>query len=388
MILFGLPFILLGLIILGLVVERIQLNRANRFFRYRITVNGTRGKSSVTTYIAAGLRFAGVATFGKITGIIPTMYLPDGSTLPIKRRGPARVQEQVYMQLKAAAMHCQAVVLECMSLNPEYQRLESKIFRPHIYVITNIGDDHREEMGETNEERVASICSAIPEGCTVITADEQNFPLIAAWAGKKGSACILAEKYFENSPIPPGIFIQNLNLAYTVIACLGRDNELVKEQLLQYCMAQPSSLTPCMIKETAAWFLNGFPVNDVPSAEKFIAYWKTQIPGNTPLYLVLNTRADRPKRTRLFCDWLAVSRLFDAIIITGTHKEKAERLLTRRGLTTNVTVAENFTNPADARAILESVVTAPAMIIGIGNIAGEGFILIEALTGQAKEQIL
>jgi len=43
----------------------------------RIHVNGTRGKSSVTEYIAAGLR-PEKKVLAKITGIKPTIIYPDG----------------------------------------------------------------------------------------------------------------------------------------------------------------------------------------------------------------------------------------------------------------------------------------------------------------------
>ena len=42
----------------------------------RIHVNGTRGKSSVTRLIAAGLRAGGLNTFAKTTGTIPRIINP------------------------------------------------------------------------------------------------------------------------------------------------------------------------------------------------------------------------------------------------------------------------------------------------------------------------
>src|SRR5947209_7544336 len=61
----------------------------------RVHVNGTRGKSSVTRLIAAGLRAAGRITCAKTTGTLPRFILPDGRELPIFRPGRPNVLEQV-----------------------------------------------------------------------------------------------------------------------------------------------------------------------------------------------------------------------------------------------------------------------------------------------------
>ncbi len=51
----------------------------------RIHVNGTRGKSSVTRLIAAGLRAGGIRTCAKTTGTLPRMIMPDGTEYPVFR---------------------------------------------------------------------------------------------------------------------------------------------------------------------------------------------------------------------------------------------------------------------------------------------------------------
>jgi len=51
----------------------------------RIHVNGTRGKSSVTRLIAAGLRAGNVKTVAKITGTQPRVVLSDGREAAIIR---------------------------------------------------------------------------------------------------------------------------------------------------------------------------------------------------------------------------------------------------------------------------------------------------------------
>ncbi|MBM4170972.1 MAG: hypothetical protein FJ214_03780 [Ignavibacteria bacterium] len=48
---------------------------------------------------------------------------------------------------RAAKNNVDAIILECMSIKPELQIIESKVLNPHYYVITNIREDHLEELG-------------------------------------------------------------------------------------------------------------------------------------------------------------------------------------------------------------------------------------------------
>ncbi len=53
----------------------------------KIHVNGTRGKSTVTRLIAAGLRQASLPTVAKTTGSAARLIYPDGSETSWPRRG-------------------------------------------------------------------------------------------------------------------------------------------------------------------------------------------------------------------------------------------------------------------------------------------------------------
>jgi len=65
--------------------EGLTHRRRLRRIPIRIHVNGTRGKSSVSRLIAAGLRAGGIRTCCKTTGTLPRMILPDGSEYPVFR---------------------------------------------------------------------------------------------------------------------------------------------------------------------------------------------------------------------------------------------------------------------------------------------------------------
>src|SRR6058998_3737786 len=75
----------------------------------RVMVNGTRGKSSVTRLIAAGLRSGGIKTLGKTTGTKPRLIYPNGSEVAIIRPGKANIIEQRMVFSKAVALGVEAL---------------------------------------------------------------------------------------------------------------------------------------------------------------------------------------------------------------------------------------------------------------------------------------
>ena len=97
----------------------------------RIHVNGTRGKSSVARLATWALNEGGIRTFGKTTGTLPRMIFPDGHEYPVYRPGGlANVLEQLRILSVARVHRAQAVVVECMALQPRLQWLsERKLVR-------------------------------------------------------------------------------------------------------------------------------------------------------------------------------------------------------------------------------------------------------------------
>ena len=89
----------------------------------RIHVNGTRGKSSVTRLIAAGLREGGLRTFAKTTGTAPRVIDAEGKDRIIHRLRLPSIGEQVRLLKYFASENPDAVVMECMAVQPQYLSL-------------------------------------------------------------------------------------------------------------------------------------------------------------------------------------------------------------------------------------------------------------------------
>lgn len=371
-----------GIVIIMLLFEKYIIQRGVRSLQLRIHVNGTRGKSSVTEYIAAGLSDLSPGIMAKITGIVPAIII-NGEPHPIRRRGMARVQEQFHTILSAARSGAKSLVLECMSISPELQRLESRIFRPHIYVITNIRDDHREEMGENISVQVDSICSAIPPDCIVVTGEVRFLDRIREYADAVNSPVICARDPGPEivSGIPDGVFAENVSLAMAVCELAGAEIKGALKRIKELLTARPSPMVTIRHDDREIRFLNAFAANDIDSTVSLLDRWLTATGHQGKTSILFNTRADRPVRTDLFAGWIAAnSSSVDQVIITGDHSARARYSIIRKGFdSTRIhswrrkqvkTLVDNLFSLLDDRSL----------VIGVGNISGEGLNIVKLLS--------
>ena len=141
----------------------------------RVHVNGTRGKSSVTRLIAAGLRAGGLRTFAKTTGTAPRVIDSEGNDRIIHRLRKPSIGEQVRLLKYFSNEKPDVVVMECMAVQPQYQWIsEHQMVKADIGVFTNARPDHLDEMGPTEVDVVKSLCNSIPVNGTLVTAEKKH----------------------------------------------------------------------------------------------------------------------------------------------------------------------------------------------------------------------
>ncbi len=375
-------YVLVGVLAL-LVAEKILLQQHVRRIVWRIHINGSRGKSSVTRYIAAGMRARKIKTLAKITGVLPTLILSDGTLKTIKRKGAARVQEQLRLMHFAARNNYNAFVLECMSIKPEFQKLELQSYKPQIYVLTNILDDHREVLGSTPRERTAVYGNLLPVNTKVVMPKSTYTKEMENWVRAKNCQTILARPV--SAKIPDGAFAENIALALAVCKQAGVPEKIALPAILREAQTDNQNVIPFGAAADACTFINGFAVNDVESAKKLIKKWQKTYPEQTNTVFIFNSRSDRAVRSRLFTDWFLSLKTPLQIILTGDHRPYVRRRLLLKKWPKERLIVWKQEDVAQASIRLREYGFKQTLVFGLGNIQGEGFKILEQIKRLAEQ---
>ena len=369
-------FIALLLVLLHLGAEAWRHRRRLRRIPLRIHVNGTRGKTSVTRLIAAALRQAGIRTLAKVTGDEPRLILPDGTEQTIARRGPARIQEQLWFIRQAVAWRAEAVVVECMALAPELQQVtEERMLRATIGVITNVRPDHFEVMGGDLDAVAAALARTIPQQGVLITAERRYFQALAAGAAARGSRIIRAEA--------PAAAAGN---------ALPSDEHqaIVRAVCAELKLAPPEAGRPWTPevwrlegRDRRVFLLNAFSANDPVSTALLQEFARRSVALPRPWVALLNNRADRPRRMDAFLDFLQTDASCEAVALGGELGRLARRRLGRRlPAGRPVWVLESANPEAALDEIGRRLDRREFSVVGMGNARGLGL----ALAGIFREK--
>jgi poly-gamma-glutamate synthase PgsB/CapB len=186
------PLIACLIVLLALgIAERLARDRAIRAVPIRIHVNGTRAKSTVTRLIWSALAEAGVPAIAKTTGTAARILLPDGREIPVTRRGPANVREQLALLRLARRSGARAAVVECMALDPFLQQVtEREMIRSTIGVITNVRLDHTDVMGPDLPSIAAVLANTVPAGGVLVAGPSAFAPPIRQTAAAVGTRVV------------------------------------------------------------------------------------------------------------------------------------------------------------------------------------------------------
>ncbi|MBM4400074.1 MAG: poly-gamma-glutamate synthase PgsB [Candidatus Cloacimonetes bacterium] len=340
----------------------------------RIHVNGTRGKSSVTRLIAAGLRAGGKVTVAKTTGTLPRVILPDGREAAIIRLMGANIIEQKYIFRHALELKPDAIVIECMAVNPVFQWITERQFvRSTIGVITNCRADHIDLMGSTVQSVTMSLSNTLPPHGICYTSEHHYFNILKSMADKYHTKIyqirptdVTTEElakfhYIEHA--------ENVQLALAVCAEAGIRRDVALKGM-QESHPDAGALTKYRIVDhgKAINFYNVFAAND-PDSSAFIINMVTGHLADVEKIIIINSRADRYFRSQQLVD--AVKPLdYSYLFLTGEIPDKIESYALHHGIPKNKIVALGSPIPEVIYNKVLELTKTESHVIGIGNIAG------------------
>lgn len=346
----------------------------------RIHINGTRGKSGVTRLVGAALREGGIQTITKVTGTYPRLILENGCEVGIYRKASANIIEQLSIIKFASKRKTQAIVMECMAIQPQYQWItETKMFHSTISVITNVRLDHIDVMGYTLPEIAKALGNTIPRKQHLFTSEKLLFSNLKEVSEKRNTMIHLADDHsVTEEEMKEFTYIEhkeNVALALAVSEHLGIDRKVALTGMYKAIPDAGSlKLSRVNVFQKKINFFNAFAANDPQSTLMIWEKIKQEIGLRGVKIILLNTRQDRLDRakqlTRLIGSELKDE--FEFLILIGQSAEVVEELAVASGVKRNKIVNLGWTEP---EAVFEAVLaytSDESTVVAIGNMGGMG----------------
>lgn len=383
------PLFLLGALAISLVIAGIiefyLHSQSLNSIPLRIHVNGTRGKSSVTRLIAAGLREGGIRTFAKTTGTAPRVIDSEGKDRIIHRLRLPSIGEQVKLLRYFSSQKPDAVVIECMAVQPQYQWIaEHQMVKSHIGVITNVRPDHLEEMGPTEDDVAYSLCNTVPVNGVLFTAEEQKPDILKSVAHQNNSKSVNSdpEDILENE-INSFKYIEhpsNIAVALDVCKEVGIKRETALKGMYKVQPDVGALIAWNLILKSKKYiFINGMAANDPVSTLDIWKYLNSRYGSKRKTCVFLNSREDRPVRTIQMIKLTLENIKPDNLIIRGS---KLNKVINEMSFLSPRTKVQTFGLEKPLKISVQLIESLPndSLIYAIGNQVGAGQEILKLLS--------
>ena len=301
---------------------------------------GTRGKSGTERIKAALINALGHSIVSKTTGC-EAMFLhshPFGTLREMFLFRPydkATIWEQHSLVCLADKLKCEVFLWECMGLTPSYvDILQRQWMRDDISTITNTYPDHEDLQGPAGVNIPQVMTNFIPHNGSLLTTEEQMRPILQESAKERNTrfrpvswleAGLLADDVLARFPYDEHPF--NIALVLALGDELGVEHDFALKEMADRVVADIGVLKTFA---AAPWrsrrleFVNGMSAN-----ERFgcLGNWqrmgfdKLSIEQNpdTWVTIVVNNRADRIARSRVFASIVVKDLSYDRCVLIGNN---------------------------------------------------------------------
>jgi len=301
---------------------------------------GTRGKSGTERLKAALFNALGHTVVSKTTGC-EAMFLHGPANGKLREMflfrsyDKATIWEQADVIEIAAQLDVDVFLWECMGLTPAYVAiLQQQWMRDDIATITNTYPDHEDIQGPAGINIPQVMTNFIPRNATLITSEEQMLPVLQDGARDHNTvlhsvgwleAGLLTSDLLDRFPYKEHPF--NIALVTRMAEELGIDADFALKEMADRVVPDLGVLKASPVAEVRGRrleFVQGMSAN-----ERFgcLGNWErmgfaTQNPVAEPgiwLTTVVNNRADRVSRSRVFASILVNDISVDRHFIIGTN---------------------------------------------------------------------
>lgn len=388
------------LLCLYLIIENIVHNRSIKSIPVRIHVNGTRGKSSVARLIAAGVRAGGYRTVAKTTGTLARYIDVDGSETPVFRIGFSNIAEQVRIMFKAKRAKADAIIIECMALQPLLQSLcEIKLIKATHGVLTNARPDHLDVMGPTERDVAKALAGTVPINSKYFTAEDIHLDFFEYACNDRGTELIAATEDDANLVTDEEVnnfvyseFKINVALALKITDDLGIPRDVALKGMWE-ATPDPGAMTEYTftLNESQMNFANAFAANDPVSTKMLWDKLYAKYQNCDKKVLVVNCRADREDRSKQIAEAILTWEKPDLVVLIGTGTDVFVSFYKKYAKSLDKSMAQTvICEGMQPLEILEKMASAqPAksyMLVGVGNIKDIGMELVDFCDESHKQE--
>jgi len=298
--------------------------------------------------------------------------------VPILRPYMTNIIEQVKIIRYMRKCNPDAIVIECMAVQPEYQWIcEHRMVKSTIGVLTNSRPDHLREMGPTLENVTRSLMNTLPDRGVVFTAEDKMFPLIEKEAHKKK----LEIQRVDEDIVPPNTMRnfghlehrENVALALAVARHLNIPDQAALEGMYRSA-PDAGALRLSVVKEDGkeVRFINALAANDPESTLEIWQKVRAVYTDPGTVIVLLNTRADRFDRSVHLLEMISNHIKYDYLVSIGEKVHMLSFYYRRFGIEADK-VAEMGLTTTDAvyRRIME-LAGERSLVLAVGNMGAGG----------------
>ncbi|WP_131623875.1 hypothetical protein [Parafrankia sp. BMG5.11] len=322
-----------------------SMRQARRTFNLVVGGWGTRGKSGTERLKAAVFSALGHPLISKTTGN-EAMFLHAAAFGEVREMflfrpyDKATIWEQLDLAVLASRLGAKVFLWECMGLTPAYVRvLQRHWMRDNIGTITNTYPDHEDVQGPAGRNIPEVMTNFIPEDALLITSEEQMRPILEE-AARDLDTSVYTVGWLEAGLIPQEFLARfpyeehpyNIALVTRMAQQLGVEPDVAVKEMADRVVQDIGALKvypEAIVRTRRLEFVLGNSANERFGA---LGNW-TRLgfdrhdPVEEPdlwITTVVNNRADRVPRSRVFASILVKDISADRHVLIGSNLEGME----------------------------------------------------------------